>query len=247
MQNKQEPSRLVNNDKFLEVHSIFRTIQGEGPFTGRSAVFIRLAGCNLQCPFCDTDYTSENLLKSTEEIIGAVSKLFEHDIAAWADEDEHTAGPLNDRLIVITGGEPFRQNLTDLINGLLSTSAIIQVETNGTMNPRGVRLLSPNLYIVCSPKTRQIDPIIKEYAKAYKYVINHDSINEKIGLPVLALGHHNSSQHVALPDFSKPVYVQPADMQNEAENKLNLEACIRLVQKFNYILCLQTHKIINLP
>ena len=41
-------------DGTLEVHSIFKTIQGEGPFCGTPAVFIRLAGCNLQCPWCDT-------------------------------------------------------------------------------------------------------------------------------------------------------------------------------------------------
>ena len=40
-----------------DVHSIFPTIQGEGPFVGQPAIFIRLAGCNLQCPACDTDYT----------------------------------------------------------------------------------------------------------------------------------------------------------------------------------------------
>ena len=48
---KREPSY----EGTLQVHSIFKTIQGEGPFCGTPCVFVRLAGCNLQCPACDTD------------------------------------------------------------------------------------------------------------------------------------------------------------------------------------------------
>ena len=48
---------LIGNS--LEVVDLWQTIQGEGPFAGMRAIFIRLAGCNLQCPFCDTDYTSK--------------------------------------------------------------------------------------------------------------------------------------------------------------------------------------------
>src|SRR3954467_9071958 len=50
---------LVRSDgNSLSIHSIFYTLQGEGPYSGCPAVFMRLAGCNLQCPGCDTDYTS---------------------------------------------------------------------------------------------------------------------------------------------------------------------------------------------
>ena len=51
--NTQEPEK-IDRDRHLDVHSIFHTIQGEGPYCGHPAVFIRLAGCNLQCPGCDT-------------------------------------------------------------------------------------------------------------------------------------------------------------------------------------------------
>ena len=58
----------------LEVHSIFYTIQGEGPFCGTPAVFIRLAGCNLQCPSCDTNYTSKRRTMTAEEIVNEVRR-----------------------------------------------------------------------------------------------------------------------------------------------------------------------------
>ena len=58
--NQQAPEKQqLRGDGLLAVHSIFYTIQGEGPFAGETAVFVRLAGCNLQCPLCDTDYTSD--------------------------------------------------------------------------------------------------------------------------------------------------------------------------------------------
>ena len=78
-------------NKMLDVHSIFYTIQGEGPFTGCPAVFVRLAGCNLKCPGCDTDYTSNRTPMTAEQILNKILEL---------------ASPAT--LVVITGGEPFR-------------------------------------------------------------------------------------------------------------------------------------------
>ena len=43
---------------FLDIQEIFPTLQGEGPFVGQGAIFIRLGGCNLKCNFCDTEFDS---------------------------------------------------------------------------------------------------------------------------------------------------------------------------------------------
>ena len=59
----------------LQVNSVFHTIQGEGPFAGSPSVFVRLSGCNLQCPACDTEYT-EGRLVAIYEILMAVGQAF---------------------------------------------------------------------------------------------------------------------------------------------------------------------------
>jgi len=56
--NQQKPEPRAKGDgSILDFHSMFFTIQGEGPFAGHRSIFVRLAGCNLQCPGCDTEYT----------------------------------------------------------------------------------------------------------------------------------------------------------------------------------------------
>ena len=68
MKNQQLADKPVLNETglSLQVNSIFYTIQGEGPFAGRPAIFIRLAGCNLQCPGCDTEYTKRQTMTVDE-------------------------------------------------------------------------------------------------------------------------------------------------------------------------------------
>lgn len=53
---------------FLEVVKIFHTLQGEGPFAGTPAIFVRLGGCNLQCKFCDTEFDHFNSLSISDII-----------------------------------------------------------------------------------------------------------------------------------------------------------------------------------
>jgi len=169
---------------FLEVHSIFDTIQGEGPFAGRAAVFVRLAGCNLQCPGCDTDYTGNRAKMATPEIVMEVNSMV-------SQRRETNVTP---PLVVITGGEPLRQNITLLCEMLVTAGCQVQLETNGVLPPppglldictaeeylcfpaNVPRILhrESGLFIVVSPKTHRINSQIASYASAYKYVVNEE-------------------------------------------------------------------------
>jgi len=114
----------------LDVQHVFATIQGEGPYAGVPAVFIRLGGCNLACTFCDTEFESfrkmelEGIVARVKELVGSA------------------------RLIVITGGEPLRQPIAPLCEALLEAGFKVQIETNGTL----WRELPEAVEIVCSPK-----------------------------------------------------------------------------------------------
>lgn len=113
----------------MRVNEIFYSLQGEGRFTGTPAVFLRLSGCNLSCPFCDTRH--QFFTDFTEEMI--VEKV--------------SAYPT--RHIVITGGEPTLQLTASLTDRLHKAGFFIQMETNGSMAlPEGCSID----WITCSPK-----------------------------------------------------------------------------------------------
>ncbi len=224
----------LSHDGSLSVHSIFRTIQGEGPFAGSPAIFVRLHGCNLQCPLCDTDYTVNPLTTiSAFKLTTAVIKVL---------------GEVT--LVVITGGEPFRQNLTPFVKGLLGLGVRVQVETNGTLFlPRGnggdPGFPYGKVTIVCSPKTGKVNKYLAPHIDAYKYVLSAGSVDRIDGLPLRAL-EHSAHNKVAKPHGGVPVYVQPADEGDEEINKRNLEAAIDSCMVFGYTLCIQIHKIIGM-
>lgn len=226
--------RTKSGDVLLSLHSIFHTIQGEGPFCGTPSVFVRLAGCNLQCPACDTDYTQGRRVTSAQEILDTV-------------QEYQSSG-----LVVITGGEPFRQDITRLLNVLTDAGFYAQIETNGTLEPveypySTMPDIRTGVYVVCSPKAGKVHPRINDVACCFKYVIAHDSIHEDDGLPLRAL-EHRASPYVARPpkNWARPIYLQPMDSKDEELNRLNLQAAIDSCMKFGYILQLQIHKIINM-
>jgi 7-carboxy-7-deazaguanine synthase len=238
MLNMQPPEKRVRESHgLLSVHSIFHTIQGEGPFCGTPAVFVRLAGCNLQCPLCDTDYTTSRKNMYAEEIGDAVDKA---------------AGDSKTRLVVITGGEPFRQDLKQLLVYLTQGKGYyVQVETNGTLAPPEIVYSQDigfrfGVYIVCSPKAGAVHKRIHEEACCYKYVGNHGNLSSADGLPIFPLQNH-SYPMVARPRNNKiPIYLQPTDHKDPRENELALQAVIKSCMKHGYILQLQIHKIINM-
>jgi 7-carboxy-7-deazaguanine synthase len=128
--------------KRYRISEIFYSLQGEGARAGAPSVFVRFAGCNLQCTRetvgfdCDTDHR-ERLSITAEEIADAVN-------------DVNVSGC---NWIVFTGGEPLLQLDTDLIDALFQRTMInrFAIETNGTLTPDAgvLRLLS---HVACSPK-----------------------------------------------------------------------------------------------
>lgn len=216
----------------LAVHSIFYTIQGEGPFCGQPAVFIRLAGCNLQCPSCDTIYTGD--VVQTLRPLEVLERV----------RDVRTSK--RQHLVVITGGEPFRQeNIVDLVEALQLNGFTVQIETNGTLPVPAGFDPRKEAYIVVSPKTGKVNPSIANRACAWKYVISYDSVDASDGLPILALDH-TAVPRVARPASATHVYVQPKDAKDEVLNERNLQAAITSCMTFGYTLQLQIHKIANL-
>ncbi|KWW29561.1 MAG: hypothetical protein AUK63_1472 [bacterium P3] len=94
------------------INEIFYSLQGEGAHTGRPAAFVRFSGCNLHCPFCDTDFR----LRAT----------------LTADEILRQLQPHPARFVVLTGGEPALQADGALVDALHRAGYTIAIETNGT-------------------------------------------------------------------------------------------------------------------
>lgn len=114
-------------DKMKRINDIFYSLQGEGRNTGRATVFIRFAGCNLRCPFCDTEF-SEYREMSDADILAAIS-----------------AYP--SRFVVLTGGEPTLQADAGFIALLHSNGYEVAMESNGTHRPA-----APVDWLTVSPK-----------------------------------------------------------------------------------------------
>ncbi len=207
----------------LDVQEIFPTFQGEGPYVGYSSVFVRLGGCNLACDFCDTEFDSYQNL-SLEKIIKEVLRLAKND-----------AGNLVRKLVVITGGEPFRQPIERLCQELVQRDFLVQIETNGTL----FRDLPKEVKIICSPKItnekyHQIRPDLLARLDAFKFII---SKTKKNYFQIAELGQSK---------FKTPVYLQPMDEYDEAKNQENLRHVLELAERFGHRVSLQIHKILKI-
>lgn len=224
MLNSQKPESLALSDTgTLDVYEIWRTIQGEGPHVGRQATFIRLAGCNLQCPLCDTIYTgAKRQVMKVRDIVQQIS------IRNYP------------RLVVITGGEPFRQHLFSLTHQLVNSGYSVQVETNGTLSGN----VHPETLIVCSPKTPKVHPDLAQHVKAWKYVMRAGEVDKSDGLPTSVLGLDLSP---ARPTNRAEIYLQPCDEQDEDKYQKNLDAVLSSCEEFGYRLGVQLHKLVGLP
>ncbi len=218
---QRKPEKSDGSSLFIQ--EIFHTLQGEAIFAGQSAIFIRLGGCNLACSFCDTEFENFKALLLSD-VLAKVRQI-------------KTNFPKT-KLIVITGGEPLRQNITPLCQELLNDNFTVQIETNGTLF---LPDFPKEVIVICSPKyvngkyLRVCDGLM-DSINALKFVVS-DSLS----------GYSNVPDWVSKFEDNIKIYVQPMDEYDENKNKKNLELATEIALNQGYTLSLQTHKIINLP
>ena len=150
----------------IKVSEIFTSFQGEGPYIGTPATFLRLYGCNLNCPWCDTDISTYEIL-SVDDVAEILMTQMEFN---------------NISLLVITGGEPTLQmgEIKRLIKEL-PEDIKIQLETNGSIFE-----YVPEMEYVISPKEDK-EKVFENYYKYenvfFKFVIcSQEDIDEVISL-----------------------------------------------------------------
>lgn len=208
------------------VKEIFYSIQGEGFYSGRPAVFCRFAGCNLWsgkeidrekavCKFCDTDFVGYDKpaggqFQTPVELVKRIEKL-------WPKENVKSVKPL----VVCTGGEPLLQLDVELILALHEKGWKVAVETNGTLlPPTGID------WICVSPK-------------AGAKLLLRSGQELKLVFPQPGAG----PEKYAMLDFQH-FFLQPMDSPDrEVNTRLALEYVLSYPQ---WQLGLQTHKILGI-
>ena len=133
---------------------IFESLQGEGRNMGRPCVFVRFAGCNLACPWCDTDVScrfSATLDELLKEISGFRAKS-----------------------VVLTGGEPTLVDaMPELVAALKERGYWIAVETNGTSDAEWLQFVD---YVACSPKSEFPDSVALSRADEVRVVASSEDV-----------------------------------------------------------------------
>ena len=207
------------------VKEIYYTLQGEGAHTGRPAVFLRFAGCNLWsghegdrenaiCSFCDTDFVG---------LDGPGGGRFETaDDLAESVKSKWPNAKSGCPYVVCTGGEPLLQLDDPLVNALHAAGFLVALETNGTLQPPS------NLDWICmSPKEGA--PLVLTEGNELKLVFPQPgALPEKF-------------EHLAFDHF----FLQPMDGPSvEANTQAAAQYCLQHPQ---WHLSLQSHKLIGLP
>lgn len=158
----------MENTRIYHLVEIFSSLQGEGRHTGMAAVFVRFAGCNLRCSFCDTDFSAKFHL-GIDDLVREIQSF-------------------NIPNVIFTGGEPTIQLDKALVSRLKGLGMHLHIETNGTGTvPVGID------WITCSPKSTDITSINLTHADEVKVVFQnqdmsaYDAIIEKLSPECLSL------------------------------------------------------------
>ena len=242
----------------MRVNDIFYSLQGEGFNTGRAAVFVRFAGCNLRCPFCDTEFDSYREM-TADDIVNDIKALLTshiiHHPSSSPSGDTSTfhlppstfsSPPFTFKpFVVLTGGEPTLQVDETFVDLLHEHGFEVAMESNGT------RPAPKNLdWLTVSPKTREWYLAKGSAGERYlvkgerrlpdelKIVFEEDTDPESY-LPSPFTLHPS-------PDFhpSPKLYLQPCDTGDAELNARIINRCVEYIKQHpHWRLSLQTHKL----
>ena len=213
------------------INEIFYSLQGEGFHTGRPAVFVRFAGCNLRCPFCDTDFSHSEPM-TAEQIARRVFDYSTH---------PHT-------LIVLTGGEPSLQVDNELVDALHAHQQTVTIETNGT-HP-----VPDNIdWVTVSPKAvpAHESKVVLTQADEVKVVFTHESKVVLTQADEVKVVFTESTEKL-LPLWRTTIrashyYLQPCAQPGTEPVQTNTEAVVEYILSHpDWKLSLQTHKYLHI-
>ncbi|MDX1706250.1 7-carboxy-7-deazaguanine synthase QueE [Pseudidiomarina sp.] len=218
------------------INEIFETIQGEGQFTGVPSIFVRLQGCPVGCPWCDTKHTWELKEAARVEAAGVVNKTgpSEHwaelsaaDIVALFRDQGYRA-----KHVVITGGEPAMYDLRPLAAELELLGYRLQIETSGTFT----LLVSADTWVTVSPKLDMPGG----------YLVRPDCMQraDEIKYPVAMQKHIDALDNLLSRCPPRPevsISLQPISQRPRA-TELAIKTCIAR----NWRLSVQLHKYLNI-
>lgn len=230
----------VNKDKLL-VTSLFTSLQGEGPYRGKPAIFVRLSKCSLACRFCDTffdagdwltideimqrmkDSVIQTLGKGDESLVPTYAKFWELDTDL--DYDDIFDDRYNNIGLVITGGEPMLQDLLkDLCEKACETAlGFVQIESNGILTQK----LPQSVTVVVSPKC------LEKHGKAVKYLQPNEESLKRASCLKFVMEAVEGSPYAEVPEWAfewrrktgREIFVTPMNMYNDLPQKAkNLRA-----------------------
>jgi 7-carboxy-7-deazaguanine synthase len=215
------------------VNEVFDSLQGEGAHTGRPCTFLRLQGCPVGCPWCDTKYTwSNGLPASWDNIVAKTAKTPDERCATlFVDELVRHMRERAPRHVVISGGEPAIYDLLPLTDGLLHAGKTCQVETSGTHKLS----IHANAWVTCSPKVNMPGG----------YAVREDVLQraDEIKMPVGKGRDVELLRMHVLPHIRPgiPIYLQPLSCSSRAT-----AVCIEQATRNGWMVSLQTHQLAGL-
>ena len=234
------------------INDIFYSLQGEGYNTGRAAVFVRFAGCNLRCPFCDTEFDTHREM-TDDEIVAEISRYevrdarYENSMEADSSIGSNLAprtipdvpsptrslsylAPRN-LLVVLTGGEPTLQVDEAFVDLLHRHGFEVAMESNGT------RPAPQNLdWLTVSPKLRgeRREERGERVPDELKVVFDENTDPEAYLVPRIS---HLAPRHL---------YLQPCDTGDAERNARIINRCVEYIKEHpHWRLSLQTHKLVG--
>lgn len=178
--------------KTYSISEVFKSLQGEGARTGTANIFVRFAGCNLRCAWCDQPeaiYRRAGTETSLEELVQEIARA---------------AGPI--RHIILTGGEPALQWDRDLFSRLtaLQRNFIFAMETNGTLPLRAYVD-----WVTISPKFGfKLDPQTLHEASELKFIVD-EAFDFEWAQDIASKVPHNTIR-LLQPEWGTPASVQRA-------------------------------------
>jgi len=218
------------------INEIFETLQGEGTFTGVPSIFIRLQGCPVGCPWCDTQHTWETRAEDEVSVATMMAKtdatsqwaaMSASDIVAEIRKQGYQA-----KHVVITGGEPAMFDLLPLANALEAQGLQLQIETSGTFELK----VTEGTWVTVSPKLDMPGGyLVRADAMARANEIKHPIAMQKHIDALDALLAHNPVRE------DVQICLQPISQRPRA-TELAMQTCIAR----NWRLSVQLHKYLNI-